>query len=168
MFCAQSMIWLLVRWRCLRPPSKTWPMLRVQRVQFPKQVVLTNPVLVMITSSRQAPRHYWETKGYIYIYARGGRFTEGSLSRILWMFKNCYFVVVKREFLKKSLLYIEWCSARTKFFWSARWLIKNPSFIHLYLWETCDLCGKMTILEMLWWSKCSKVLWATVFLEVVS
>ena len=40
---------------------------------------------------------------YIYIYARGGRFTQGSLSRILWMFKNCYFVVVKREFLKKSL-----------------------------------------------------------------
>ena len=40
---------------------------------------------------------------HIYIYARGGRFTEGSLIRILWMFKNCYFVVVKREFLKKSL-----------------------------------------------------------------
>ena len=26
---------------------------------------------------------------YIYIYARGRRFTEGSLSRILWMVKNC-------------------------------------------------------------------------------
>ena len=97
---------------------------------------------------------------YIYIYARGGRFTEGSLSRILWMFKNCYFVVVKREFLKKSL--------STNFFWSARWLMKNPSFIHLYLRETWDFCGKMTILEMSWWSKRSKVLWATVFLELVS
>ena len=39
---------------------------------------------------------------YIYIYARGRRFTEGSLSRILWMVKNCYFAVAKREFLKKS------------------------------------------------------------------
>ena len=46
--------------------------------------------------------YVWYACKYIYIYARGGRFTEGSLSRILWMFKNCYFVVVKREFLKKS------------------------------------------------------------------
>ena len=44
----------------------------------------------------------WWLQIYIYIYARGLRFTEGSLSRIVWMVKNCYFAVAKREFLKKS------------------------------------------------------------------
>ena len=107
--------------------------------------------------------HVW----YIYIYARGGRFTEGSLSMILWKFKNCYFVVVKREFFEVTF-YIEWCSARTIFFDPCvdRWKIHH-SYMYT-LWETCDLCGKMTILEMSWWSKRSKVLWATVFLELVS
>ena len=105
----------------------------------------------------------------MYIYARGGRFTEGSLSRIIIVnVQKLLFRCGETWVFEEVTFYIEWCSARTNFFWSARWLMKNPSFIHLYLRETCDLCGKMTILEMSWWSKRSKVLWATVFLELVS
>ena len=105
---------------------------------------------------------------YIYIYTLGA----GGSPKVLWVgFCEWLKIVIslwRNVIFEEVILYIELCSARTKFFWSACWLIKNPSFIHLYLWETCDLCGKMTILEMLWCSKCSKVLWATVFLEVVS
>ena len=99
---------------------------------------------------------------YIYIYTLGA----GGSPKVLWVgYCECSKIVISLWW--NVTFYIEWCSARTNFFWSARWLMKNPSFIHLYLWETCDLCGKMTILEMSWRSKRSKVLWATVFLELV-
>ena len=105
---------------------------------------------------------------YIYIYTLGA----GGSPKVLWVGYCEWFKIVislwrNVSFWRSHSLHrIVFCAG--DFFWSACWLIKNPSFIHLYLWETCDLCGKMTILEMLWCSKCSKVLWATVFLEVVS
>ena len=105
---------------------------------------------------------------YIYIYTLGA----GGSPKVLWLgYCECLKIVISlwwnvSFWRSHSLHRMVFCA--DEFFWSARWLIKNPSFIHLYLWKTCDLCGKMTILEMLWWSKCSKVWWATVFLEVVS
>ena len=104
----------------------------------------------------------------VYIYTLGA----GGSPKVLWVgYCECWKLLIRcgeTWVFEEVTFYIEWCSARTKFFWSARWLMKNPSFMHLYLWETCDLCGKMTILEMSWWSKRSKVLWATVYLELVS
>ena len=122
----------------------------------------------MSTSENLGPQMNCITCMITYIHTLGA----GGSPKVLWV-GYCewlkFFISLWRNasfWRSHSLHRIVFCA--DDFFWSACWLIKNPSFIHLYLWETCDLCGKMTILEMLWCSKCSKVLWATVFLEVVS
>ena len=86
---------------------------------------------------------------YIIIYARGGRFTDASGSRIWSRLKNCYFAVGETYVFQEATFYIDCCSARTNFFWSARWLNQNPSFILWrnvwFVWENEDFWNFVTV-----------------------